>query len=153
MQVAFLVKVKIGGPMAAIERLRKTDFTSVFRKLRKPMHKDMRHHRDLQRGPRGPWAPLAATTKARYAREGKRRNRRVLGKLPNARRTIVTSYALRMRSPVKWSLAHQAGPTRVGRGAILPQRQYMWISRGLRKEAAREFRIALRQRWMGRAFR
>ncbi len=153
MQIAVVGHVRIGGVLAVIERLRRTDFTAVFRRLRKPMHKDMRHHRDMQRGPRGPWQPLAATTKERYAREGKRRNRRVLARLPNARKTIVTADALRMRSPVRWSLAHQDGPTRVGRGSLLPQRQFFWISKGLRAEARDMFKRALYERWRGRTLR
>jgi phage gpG-like protein len=142
--------VKIGGVLAAFHRMSRGDFSRTFRRLRKPMHKDMRHHRDLQRGPAGPWAPLAASTKERYAREGKRRNRRVLARLPNARKTKATADRLVMFSPVKWSMAHQDGPTRVGRGSLLPQRQFFWISRSLRLEAVREFERTLNDRWHGR---
>lgn len=152
MQVEIQATVNLGGVLAALSRLRKTDVRGALRKLRKPMHKDQRDHRDKQRGPRGPWAPLASTTLARYARAGVRRNRRVLGKLPNPRVTVVTASSLIMRSRVKWSMAHQDGPTRVGRGSILPQRQFLWISRELRREARREFRRAMWARWMGRRY-
>lgn len=139
--------VRIGGILAAFEHLRKLDIKAVFLKLRKPMHYDQRDHRDRQRGPQGPWQQLAPSTKARYAREGKRRNRRILARLPNARYTIVTARALTMRSRVRWSMAHQDGPTRVGRGARLPQRQFLWISKRLLQEARRHFNLALWQRW------
>lgn len=138
--------VRIDGLLAAFVSLGKTDFTKAFKRLRRPMHKDIGRHRDAQRGPRGPWAALAPSTKLRYAREGKRRNRRILARLPNARQTIVSSKALIMRSRVKWSMAHQAG-ARVGRGALVPQRQFFWLSRAFIVESKHEFRRALRERW------
>lgn len=139
--------VRIGGIAIAFSILSKTDFRQTFTKLRKPLHWDQRHHRDHQRGPRGPWAPLAASTKARYARMGKRRNRRVLARLPNARRTKVSARELVMTSPVKWSMAHQDGPSRVGHGARLPQRQFFWISKEFMREAKYQFELALYSRW------
>jgi hypothetical protein len=139
--------LRIGGIIAAFEHLRKLDIKAVLLKLRKPMHYDQRDHRDRQRGPNGPWQQLAASTKARYAREGKRRNRRILAKLPNARYTIVNSRSIRMRSRVSWSMAHQDGPTRVGRGSRIPQRQFLWISKRLKEEARRHFEAALWARW------
>ncbi len=143
------VDVKMGGLIAALGRLGNGNHKPIFAQLRKPMHKDQRDHRDKQRGPRSSWVPLAATTLARYAREGKRRNRRILARLPNARGTILKSDELIMRSKVKWSNAHQDGPTRVGRGAIVPQRQFLWISAHLVAEAKREFRRALWCRFWG----
>jgi hypothetical protein len=142
--------VSVGGILAAFARLRSTDFRSAFQRLRKPMGFDQRDHRDRMRGPQGPWPALAATTKARYAREGKRRNRRILARLPNARLTKIKSSEIRMLSRVKkFSMAHQDGPTRVGRGSILPQRQFMWISPWLLNEARSEFRRELWRRWWG----
>lgn len=143
------VDVQLGGLLAALHRLGNNNYKPVFVQIRKPMHKDQRDHRDKQRGPRSGWAPLAATTLARYAREGKRRNRRILARLPNARFTIVKPDELIMRSRVKWSMAHQDGPTRVGRGAIIPQRQFLWISNHLVAEAKAEFRRALWCRFWG----
>ena len=139
--------VRVGGILALLSKMRKTDYKEVFKRLRKPMRKDQRRHRDAQRGPRGPWAPLSPYTKARYAREGKRRNRRILARLPNTGVSIVTSDMLRLRSRVKWSGAHFAGPTRVGRGSILPQRQMWWISTELKRQARDEFKRALIERW------
>jgi phage gpG-like protein len=143
------VDVDIGYVLSTLNRIGGQDWKPVFRVLRKPTHKDQRDHRDKQRGPRTRWAPLSATTKKRYAREGKRRNRRILAKLPNARIAIVKTDELIMRSRVRWSNAHQDGPTRVGRGAIVPQRQFMWISSSLIAEARSEFRKALWYRFMG----
>lgn len=139
--------VRVGGILALLVHMRKTDYTNVFRKLRKPMRKDQRKHRDAQRGPRGPWPALASTTKERYARQGKRRNRRILARLPNTGVSIVRSDKLILRSRVKWSGAHFAGPTRVGRGSILPQRQMWWISTDLKRHARDAFKLALLERW------
>lgn len=152
MQVQITATVRVSGVLAALARLRKTDVRAALKKLRKPMHRDQRDHRDKQRGPNGPWRALAPSTLERYAREGRRRNRRILGKLPNPRITTVTAERLTMKSRVKWSLAHQDGPTRVGRGSILPQRQFLWISRALRAEAKREFKRAMWARWLGRRY-
>jgi hypothetical protein len=139
--------VRFGGIYLAFARLGKTDFRKVFKALRRPMRADQIAHRNAQRGPRGPWAPLAASTKERYAREGKRRNRRILARLPNARQTIVTADKLTMKNRVKWSGAHFRGPTRVGRGAVVPQRQFWWLSKPFMKEAKKEFKRALIERW------
>jgi len=70
-----------------------------------------------------------------------------LAKLPNALQSIVTPMSLKLRSRVRWSMAHQDGPTRVGRGAILPGRQFLWISRDLIVIARRMFRETLWRRW------
>lgn len=144
--------VNVGGVMSALLRLGRLPIRATLGQLRRPMHLDQRDHRDKQRGPRGPWKPLAATTLARYARMGIRRNRRILARLPNGRRTQITSDSLIMKSVVRWSMAHQDGPTRVGHGAILPQRQFMWISRQLIRQARREFRRMMWARWLGRSY-
>lgn len=140
--------VRIGGVLMAFSYLTRTDFRQTFLRLRKPMHWDQMDHKARQRGPTSPWQQLAPSTLAKYAKLGKRRNRRILAKLPNARQTEVTSKALIMKSRVRrWSNAHQDGPTRVGRGARLPQRQFLWISDGLRKEARLQFQLTLISRW------
>jgi len=140
--------VRLGGVFMAFDHLTKTDFRSTFLRLRRPMHWDQMSHRDKQESPRGRWQQLAPSTRAKYAKQGKRRNRRILARLPNARQTSVTSQALTMKSRVRrWSNAHQDGPTRVGRGARLPQRQFFWISARFRKEAKHQFELTLISRW------
>lgn len=141
--------VKIGNVLLAFIRLRRGDFRQALLRLRKPARRDQREHKIRQQGPRGPWAPLAASTLERYARLGKRRNRRILARLPNSLAATVTPDRLTLKSRVRWSMAHQDGPTRVGRGSILPQRQFLWISNDLRKDVRREFTRALFRRWLG----
>lgn len=123
----------------------------VLRQLRKPTMDDQREHRNQQRGPQGPWAPLAPSTKEKYARMGLRRNRKILARLPLARRTKIYADRLVQRSPVKWSLAHMEGAI-VGRGSHLPQRQYWWISPKLVREVRRQFERALAEHWAGRSY-
>lgn len=142
------VDIRYGTVLALFAKMRRMDLRRVFRGLRRPMHLDQRDHRDKQRGPGSTWKALAPSTLARYAREGKRRNRRILAKLPNSRTTILTADSLKMRSRVRWSMAHQAGAV-VGHGSRLPQRQYMWISKQLIRQARHAFREALWARWAG----
>lgn len=123
----------------------------LMKALRKPTAEDQKRHRDQMRGPQGPWAPLAPSTLARYARMGIRRNRRLLAKLPLVRRTTVKAAELIIKSPVKWSMAHFAGAI-VGHGARLPQRQYWWISPQLKREIRRLAEAALIAHWNGRPF-
>lgn len=141
------VRVHIAGPLLKLAQLERIDFSRVFGGLRKPARADQIDHRNRMRGPRGPWPALAPSTLERYARAGKRRNRRILGRLPVALQSIVSHNSLVMRSRVKWSMAHQAGPTRVGHGSILPQRQFLWISARLRDKARSMFEDALYSRW------
>lgn len=135
--------VNVNGLLAALVGLKKLDVAKALKELRRPMHADQKDHRDHEQGPRARWQPLASTTKASYARRGLRRNRRLLARLPNARTAQIKQDTLYMRSRVKWSLAHQDGPTRVGRGSIIPNRQFLWISRGFMKETQRVFKRAL----------
>lgn len=136
-------EVQIGGVLLAMGRLLRINLKPALVKLRKPMHADQRDHRDRQMGPIGAWKPLAATTLARYAREGKRRNRRILARLPNSRYAIITADELIMRSRVKWSMAHFDGPTIVGHGSVLPQRQFFWISDAMIRTAQKELTHAM----------
>lgn len=142
--------VKIHNVLLAFIRLGRKDFRATLLRCRKPARADQRTHKIQQQGPRGPWPRLAASTLARYARQGKRRNRRILARLPNSLLATTTPDRMRLESRVRrWSMAHQDGPTRVGHGAILPQRQFLWISDDLRKAVRREFVRALFRRWLG----
>lgn len=141
--------VKFGGIKAMFVKLGRRDFSRVFRELRKPTNADMRDHKNRMRGPRGPWPYLASTTIARRVRMGQRQNRQILARLPGANRISTNADRLLLKSRVRWSLAHQDGPTRVGHGAIVPQRQYLWIGPRLVKQVKAKFEDALYRRWMG----
>lgn len=147
--IAIKGTVKIGGVLAALTRMGSINVRAVFGQLRKPMSSDQDDHKIKQRGPKGPWKPLASTTLARYARLGIRRNRKILNRLPDPRRTKIDGRKIEIRSPVRWSMVHQDGPKRVGRGAIVPQRQFYWISPQFLRFARREFRRAMIARFFG----
>jgi hypothetical protein len=109
----------------------------AWKEARKPMRADQRDHARRREGPDGPWAPKAASTRAREAlarkRAGKRRgSRRLLGRLPSAititadRRRVVA----RSRARGVVSGTHQDGGT-AGRGARIPARVFLWASESL----------------------
>lgn len=106
----------------------------AFRQLKKPMRADQRSHSKQKEGPDGAWPArkrLGSGTK-----KARRRNaRKLLGRLPNA--IVVKSYrsAVVAQSRASWSSVHQEGG-RVGRGAVVPRRQFLWISDELLKTAA-----------------
>ena len=123
------------------------DLRPVFRAVRRDLRADQRQHAREQRGPDGKWRGLDPDTLKKRTRQGtgrrhrgkmKRRRRKfgpLLGKLP---RVFTISYTRSMiggYARPKWSGAHQprsgAGSTRVGRGATLPNRTYLWASTGL----------------------
>lgn len=149
--------VRVGNVFAAFTRLRKIDIKNTFRLARAPARKDQKDHKAKLEGPSGAWVGLAPSTIERRRRKRGRDKRgrqlswpkRLLGRLPNAMQEIVTSSSLTLRSRVrKFSYAHQAGPMRVGRGAILPGRQFMWISDWLKGEVRDLFTSALYAAWV-----
>lgn len=128
-------RVLIDRQLAAFERAaHPAVVVEVAKYLRQPLRLDQRNHARAQEGPDGPWAPR----KLQPGRKRKRgRARRLLGRLPTAIRVSVTGATVRAESKARPAMAaaHQDGPTRVGRGAIVPQRQYLWISDELLRAA------------------
>ena len=90
---------------------------AVARSLRDPVRTDQTNHARAQEGPDGAWPARRVPSR-----------RRILGRLPGAIRMAVNGATVSATSKVAWSGAHQDGPTRVGRGAIVPQRQFLWLS-------------------------
>jgi len=144
------VTIDVTGINDAFAALMRHDFPRTFAKLRKPLHEDQRAHAHAESGPQMKWRPLAKSTVEHYARTGRGgANRRLLAKLPSARRTLVNARKLVMYSPIRWAAAHQDGPARTGRGgrSLIPQRQYLWISKEFMKLAGQSFADALYRRW------
>lgn len=142
-------RADLRGPMKSLRTMQMASNKPVFMKLRKPMHRDQRDHKAKQRGPRSMWAPRASTTMARYARGPKHHRGPILGSMPNSRYIDVSEGRMVMKTRIPWFNAHQDGPTKVGHGSILPQRQAYWISGRFITEACREFRRALFCRFYG----
>lgn len=118
----------------------------AFREIRKPMRQDQRAHASEERGPGGAWPPRSPLTEARRKARNKGVRatkamraiaitkfkkrptpKRILGRLPNAVVYVVGDLFIRATSRVPWSAAQQDGG-RVGRGAILPARPFLWLS-------------------------
>jgi len=140
--------IRIGGATDMLARIAKVDMKRVLTGLRKPATVDLRQHDHAARAPDGAWPGLALSTIARRTKMIRtkggrlRKQNKLLGRLPRALQSIVSSRSLIMRSRVKWSMAHQKGAI-VGRGSRLPRRQFMWISTWLRGQARDAFIKAL----------
>lgn len=143
------VKVDIRLLGNAFDRLRRFRVETVLKALRRPARADQADHGRNQSGPGGRWAPLAASTLERYARMGIKR-KRILGRLPTALESRVTGKSLTLLSRARrYSMVHQDGPMRVGHGAIVPQRQFLWISAKLQSITVQRFEEALLRAWNG----
>lgn len=143
--------VRYGSVKLMFANLRNVDMKKTFSDLRGPARFDQRHHWRKEESPDGHWKGLAASTRARRqfrrgrGKNGKRQNwsRKLMGRFPNALQSIVTAQKLVIRSRVrKFSMVHQKGG-RIGRGARLPSRQFLWISNWLVEHASKAFERAL----------
>lgn len=125
--------------VSALDRVRialqRPDLRPAFRAARPSLKQDQRDHAKKQSGPGGAWAPRSSSTKNRAggatygATRMSRRARKVLGRLPTAIAVKPERTRAIMRSLVRWSDVHMTGG-RVGRGAVLPARVFLWISDG-----------------------
>lgn len=127
------------------------DLRPLFRRVRKVLRADQTQHAREERGPDGKWPALDQDTLRKKNRQGKgRRHRgklkrkrralpRMLGRLPRAYTIEYSRDWIRATSRAKWSGAHQhPGKTkRVGRGAELPDRSFLWASTNLLATVAR----------------
>jgi phage gpG-like protein len=98
----------------------------AFRELKKPLKLDQKDHSKKRQGPSAMWAPRAASTMARL-RQGSRRAKKPMGRLPSATRYTSDATSVTGRSKALWSGVHQDGGT-VGHGSRLPARPFLWIS-------------------------
>lgn len=141
----------------AIKRAEKAgfDLRPAFRLLRKPLRKDQKAHMAAQQGPRGKWQALAAATREKRMRVGGRAgkhtkrgklkksaqrklNRILSSKLLTGAKIKVRPTAISIRAKGDWAGVHQKGG-RVGRGARVPARPFMWVSDQLGRAAADAF--------------
>jgi phage gpG-like protein len=140
--------VSIGGVLRRLEDMRRLDRRKVFSSARRPARADQRDHAKRQESPRGRWAALASSTIERRAQTTKRkRTRRLLGRLPSALVMVHDADRLIIRARARWGHVHMTGG-RAGKGARIPARQYMWISRQLLRQVRRLFVDAYRRAWL-----
>lgn len=139
------------------------DLRPVWRELRRPMRAEQSKHFSAQRGPDGPWAPLAASTRAkrlsaiapskRRTKKGRlrkpvqRRIGRILSrKLIKGARLRVRRRLLMIAQGKRWAAPHQHGAT-VGHGARLPAREYLWIGPQLLRQTVEAAEKHLVKHW------
>ncbi len=144
------------------------DFRPVWRKTRGAMRKDQRQHVRQQRASSGArWKPLAASTvekrtkkarrrKKNFTRKGrlrkpvqKRLDRILSGKILSFTETRMRHDFMEIRQSKEWAKVHQAGG-RVGKGATVPAREFLWVSRSFVRIVAREMEIHLKNAWDGK---
>lgn len=111
----------------ALDELARRAEDDWFRAVAPIARADQRDHAKRQEGPEGKWDKRAPAT-----RGGRRR--RVLGRLPGAIKVTVHPDAVTITSRVAWSGAHQDGD-RVGHGAQLPERPFLWWSEAFLEDA------------------
>lgn len=142
-------KVRRGLRKMADQRKR---LSKVFRQLRPVLREDLLQHAEAEESPSGKkWKPRAESTVARVEKRAsthtrvvrERRKRKmhgpqretrvskkmtsVLGTLPLSVSTKTRGHSLTAKSRVEWSGVHNEGGT-VGRGARLPEREFVAFS-------------------------
>lgn len=120
-------------------RARAADLAPAFRDLRKPLRVDIREHARAKEGPDNAWPAKSPFTLERErrarARAGRKRGgRRLLGRLPGALTIAADRTRVIAVSKARWSSVHQDGG-KVGRGARVPARPFLWVSGKLRELA------------------
>lgn len=103
---------------------------AAFSVLKQPLRLDQRDHAKKRQGPHGPWAPQAASTRARRLSSPKHRAKRLLGRVPGAVTYTSTSDSVSGTSRLAWSGVQADGGV-VGHGARLPAREFLWISNAM----------------------
>lgn len=162
------IEVDLRALDKAMKRAEKAgvDLRPAFRKLRTPLRKDQKDHMRAQSGPGGKWPGLSTATREKRLKMGGRRgaltkkgklrksaqrklNFMLSSKLLKGAKIKVRPNQISETSKVKWSGAQQEGG-RVGRGATLPEREFMWISDPLFALALRRFAKHLATAFEGR---
>ncbi len=121
-----IARVDLGFFARKLALMRMPDLRPAWKESRKPLRADQREHAKKQEGPDGAWAPRSSATKVRAA-SGRKRKRKMLGRLPAALTTRADRRRVIIRSMVAWSNVHNEGG-RAGNGASIPQRRFLWAS-------------------------
>lgn len=102
---------------------------AAWRKARKPLRADQRDHAKRKAGSDGSWASRSPLTQRKVGQGhgNAKRPRKLLGKLPGALTASSSTKGVKVESRAKWSRAIQEGG-RVGNGARLPAREFLWAS-------------------------
>lgn len=122
---------------AGLDRMAKQgrSLGKAFRILKPDLRADQKDHAAKAAGPDGAWAPRATGTSGRLTRGSRRylgktrrkSTRRPLGRLVTQVTYMASNAGVFATSRVPWSGVHQEGG-RVGRGAVIPARPFLWLS-------------------------
>lgn len=123
MQVTALFDMRDVERGIAAARTRARAVTQFFREVIPAMREDQRDHAKERSGPDGKWPARSPATVAAH----RKMPRRPLGRLTTAVGYRASSKGAIAESRVPWSGSHQDGD-RVGHGATLPARTFLWIS-------------------------
>lgn len=101
----------------------------AFVEIKAAMKLDQREHREQEMGPDGKWSPRKASTlkSEKLHHKGRVVPRKILGKLPTAVTYKAIGSGAFGESKIRWSESQQGGG-RVGKGAMIPARPFLWVS-------------------------
>lgn len=127
--------VDFSDVVAGLDNLARLPAARIHRELKPLVRADQAEHASKRTGPGGRWAPRALATVEKMRLEHVRR--RPLGKLTGGGVSYrSTASAITATSKIPWSGVHQEGG-RVGRGAEVPARPFLWISDALLHDSQR----------------
>jgi phage gpG-like protein len=148
-------------------RARGRDLRPVLRNIREALKADVADHFGRNEGSEGAWAPYAPSTLARalagrgmHRKRGKRaglptkKGERWIGnqlgrlKFPSAHKITMRRDSLAMTAKTGWAGVHQFGGI-VGKGSIIPAREFMWASEGLQRAFQGAITDHLMDGWSG----
>lgn len=112
------VEKGLEGAQRAADRL-----APGFMAAKLPMRMDQATHAAQHTGPESPWAAKAPATLARHSKP-----RELMGRLPKQVSYVATAESLTGTSRAAWSGGAITTGGRVGHGAILPPREFLWMS-------------------------
>lgn len=120
----------------------------IFRDIKGPLKVDQQEHAKDRAGPDGAWPPRAAATLAKLRANG-RRARRPMGRLTSSVKYRSTATGAIGESPVAWSGGAISKGGKVGHGATLPARQFLYASDQLLRFAGEMILDFIFDRWGG----
>lgn len=143
----------------------------VFRALRRPLIADLNAHAERESSPEGKWPKRSASTERELGRrrsvfvsttrtrKTKRRKAQVtkaavrfntiLGGLPSTTVVRAKNFQVEAKNPVPWAHVHQFGG-RVGKGAIVPERPFVFISDQVAEAASNAIADYVADGWKGK---
>ena len=125
------------------------DVGPLLQEAKRPLRTDVREHQRDLRGPGGRWPAISPATQRKRGRtkSGRQRWRRTLGRLPTMRQIrVIGGDTLIARPRLPWAAVHHFGG-RVGRGARIPARPFLYFGADFIADIERALRAYLARTW------